>query len=486
MIKQNSFIKDILTLSSVPLLSQILGLMLTPLITRIYAPEDFGLLNTFSSIVAFLGVFSTLAYHSSILLPKNDKKALDMLIVCLISTIFFTSFFFIIIFFFKNSIILRLNIPELKDYVFLIPIFIFLHGIYQTFRFWNSRFKKFKIIAASKVGEVITNKTTVLSLGLSGYNTGISLIYGVLFASVVKNSLLLINFKKHISDLKNFKWSDLLYGMKRYIKFPKYSLWSELLSRTPALVVVFLILNFFDSTVLGYYGLSVMVLTLPTVFITSSIMEAFMPRAAEAKHTNTHVDLLKEVYERVVSLTIFPFLVLGIYGDVLFGYFFGLEWIESGIIAQILVFRIFCEIIFNPIISLTVIIEKQQINLIRRVLNIVVISLSLLVGGFYQNYYLAFFLLSFSHGIATSLIGIYLMKIMKIKISEMFSKTNYYIGLILIFAFILIFIKINIEISFIVLILGILILTILYYYLVIIHDKILFSKLKDILINKKI
>lgn len=484
MIKQNSFIKDILTLSSVPLLSQILGFMLTPIVTRIYAPEDFGLLNTFSSIVAFLGVFSTLAYHSSILLPKKDRKAFDMLIVCLISTFTFTSLFFLIIFLFKNSIILRLNIPELKDYVFLIPIFIFLHGIYQTFRFWNSRFKKFKIIAASKVGEVITNKSTVLSLGLSGYNTGISLIYGVLFASIVKNTLLLINFKKHIPDFKNFKWSAILYGLKRYIKFPKYSLWSELLSRTPALVIVFLILKFFDSTVLGYYGLSIMVLTLPTVFITSSIMEAFMPRAAEAKHTNTHVDLLKEVYERVVSLTIFPFLILGIYGDVLFEYFFGLEWFESGIIAQILVFRIFCEIIFDPIISLTVIIEKQQINLIRRVLNLIVISLSLLVGGFYQNYYLAFFLLSFSHGVVTALIGIYLMKIMKIRMKEMFSKTKYYLKLISIFAISLICVKINLEISFIVLFLGVLILTMLYYYMVFAHDKILFSKLKDILIKK--
>ena len=84
--KQNSFIKDILTLSSVPLLSQLLGFFLTPIITRIYAPEDFGVLNSFASIVAFLGVFSTLAYHSSILLPKKDRKAFDMLVICLIST----------------------------------------------------------------------------------------------------------------------------------------------------------------------------------------------------------------------------------------------------------------------------------------------------------------------------------------------------------------------------------------------------------------
>ena len=229
-----------------------------------------------------------------------------------------------------------------------------------------------------------------------------------------------------------------------------------------------------------------MVITLPTVFITSSIMEAFSPRAAEAKHTNTHLDLLKLIYERVVSLTIFPFLILGIYGDVLFGYFFGIEWAEAGLIAQILVFRIFCEIIFNPIISLTVIIEKQEINLIRRILDITVITLSLLIGGYYQNYYLAFFILSFTQGLVTSFIGIYFMKIMKLEISEMISKIKYYFILVFLFSIILISIKINLEISFISLLLLLFILTIIYYSLVFRHDKLLFSKLKNIIINKKI
>tara|TARA_B100001250_G_scaffold66509_1_gene52996 strand:+ start:20043 stop:21503 length:1461 start_codon:yes stop_codon:yes gene_type:complete len=486
MIKSNSFIKDILTLSSVPFLSVILGFLLTPIITRIYSPEDFGLLNSFSSIVAFLGVFSTLAYHSSILLPKKDNKAFDMLIVCFISTLSFTFLSLLLVLIFENYLILKFNLSELRDYILLIPVFIFLHGLYQTLRFWNSRFKKFKVIAASKVSEVVANKSVVLGLGFSGYNTGGSLIYGVMFAAIIKNVALLFNFKKNLPSVIKISWRDLIYGLKRYIKFPKYSLWSELISRTPALVIVFLIMKYFDSTILGYYGLCIMVLTLPTVFITSSIMEAFSPRAAEAKHTNTHLDLLKQIYERVVSLTVFPFLILLTYGDVLFGYFFGMEWIEAGLIAQIFVFRVFCEIIFNPIISLTVIIEKQEINLLRRVLDIIVVIFSLLVGGYYKNYYLAFFLLSFTQGLATSFIGIYLLKIMKLEIVEMISKTKYYFSLVFLFSIILICIKINLELSFIPLLLLLFILTIIYYLLVFKHDKLLFSKLKNIIINKKI
>ena len=485
MIKSNSFIKDIITLSSVPLISQILGLLLTPIVTRIYAPEEFGILNTFASLTAFLGVIATLAFHSSILLPKKDSKAFNMLIVCFISTIFFTSISGLIIFIFHDLIIDKLNIVTLKSYIFLIPLFVFLHGTFQTLRFWNTRFKNFTTIAISKASEVITNKAVVLGLGFSGYITAGSLILGVLIASMFKNLVLLKNFFSRASEIKNVKSNHLIEGAKRYVKFPKYSLWSELLSRTPALIIVLLILKFFDSTVLGYYALCIMVLNIPTVFITSSIMEAFSPRAAEAKHTNKHIDLLKEIYQRVVSLTIFPFIILVVYGDVLFGNFFGEEWFEAGLIAQIFVFRVFCEIIFDPIISLTVIIEKQEINLLRRVLNIIVITISLLVGGYYENYFLAFILLSISQGLATIFIGNHLMKIMKIKISSLFNKTKYYFKLSIFFLITLVLSKVVLNISFIMLIITFLLLAFIYYYLVFLHDKVLFHKIKNILINNE-
>ena len=486
MTKSNSFIKDIITLSSVPLISQILGLLLTPIVTRIYAPEEFGIFNTFSSIVAFLAVIATLAFHSSILLPKKDYKALDMVKVCFISTIFFSLSFGLIIFIFHDSIIYKFDIVILKNYIYLIPIFVFLHGTFQTLRFWNTRFKNFTTIAISKACEVITNKSVVLGLGFSGYITAGSLVFGVLIASIFKNIILLKNFFSRASEIKNVNSNHLIEGVKRYVKFPKYSLWSELLSRTPALIIVLLILKFFDSTVLGYYALCIMVLNLPTVFITSSIMEAFTPRAAEAKHSNSHIELLKQIYQRVVSLTIFPFIILIVFGDVLFANFFGAEWIEAGIIAQIFVFRTFCEIIFNPIISLTVIIEKQEINLIRRIVNIILITSSLLIGGYFKNFYLAFILLSFFQGMITVCVGLYLMKVMKIEIFGFFKETNFYFKISFGFLITLVSLKILLNISFIMLIFTFIFLTFIYYYLVLLHDQLLLQKIKNIFLNQKL
>ena len=115
---------------------------------------------------------------------------------------------------------------------------------------------------------------------------------------------------------------------------------------------MFLILHFFDKALLGQYALSLMIITMPTVLFTSSVLEAFSPRVAMAKYEGKHAELLLKVNKRITSFTIFPFMVLAINGDILFQFIFGENWTEAGVILQIMSLRAFFEIIFTPAISL--------------------------------------------------------------------------------------------------------------------------------------
>jgi len=57
--KSESFFRDVVTLTSVPLVSQILGILLTPILTRLYTPAVFGLVALFSLIIVIPAVFAT-------------------------------------------------------------------------------------------------------------------------------------------------------------------------------------------------------------------------------------------------------------------------------------------------------------------------------------------------------------------------------------------------------------------------------------------
>ena len=82
----SSLFKHIATLLSANSVSQAIALLVYPLITRLYAPENFGLFNLFLSIGGILAIVGTANYHYAIVLPKNERKAFACLSLSFIIT----------------------------------------------------------------------------------------------------------------------------------------------------------------------------------------------------------------------------------------------------------------------------------------------------------------------------------------------------------------------------------------------------------------
>ena len=479
---EKNFFNDVITISTVPLISQVIGLFLTPFVTRIFAPEAFGTYNYFSSIITFIAVFSTLGFHSSLILPKSNKEASNMFLVCLISNILITSLFSSIIFLFYSDIMFFVDNNTFKYYIWLCPAFIFLHGLYQTLKFWNIRLKNFKSIAISSVSESLGNKLIVITAGIFGFATGGTMIYSSLCSSIIK---ILFIVKSSFLDgaLKlNFNSKELIKGIKKYKKFPMFSVWSEVLSRAPAIIIVSIITYYFDSSVLGNYSLAIMVVSLPSNFLTNSIMQAFLPRAALAKHEKNHVVLLKKVYERLVPIAIFPYILLALYGDFLFMSIFSTEWILAGLIAQIIVLGSIFELFFLPVFQFINIMEKQEINLLRRFFSTFAVSFSLYLGGLFYNFLLGMLIMTILSSIINVTIGVYMINLLEFPIWGVIKKIKpHLINCVLVGVF-LSLIKVKLKYSFFYLYFTLMFVTIIYYSIILRKDKelrnLIFSELK--------
>lgn len=61
-------------------IAQIINITTTPVLSRIYLPEDFGVMAAFLSVIAILNEATGLRYPLAIPLPKHDRYA-DALIV---------------------------------------------------------------------------------------------------------------------------------------------------------------------------------------------------------------------------------------------------------------------------------------------------------------------------------------------------------------------------------------------------------------------
>ena len=78
-LKGNRFLKDALTLATGTFLAQIVPLAVSPLLTRIYSPGDFGLFSVYMSLISVLSAVVTGRYEYAIMLPQEDDDAANVL-----------------------------------------------------------------------------------------------------------------------------------------------------------------------------------------------------------------------------------------------------------------------------------------------------------------------------------------------------------------------------------------------------------------------
>src|SRR5262245_3026619 len=77
--KRGSFGADVLRLVTGTVLAQGITLLFSPLMTRLYAPEAFGVWAVFSSITTIIGVVACLRYEVTIMLPEDEEEGASLL-----------------------------------------------------------------------------------------------------------------------------------------------------------------------------------------------------------------------------------------------------------------------------------------------------------------------------------------------------------------------------------------------------------------------
>ena len=96
---RNEYTRNILTLMGGNIISQSLPIAISPILTRIYTPADFGLFSILISISMIFGSISNGRYELAIMLPQNEEDAINITALGFFITLLITIILLIIIFF---------------------------------------------------------------------------------------------------------------------------------------------------------------------------------------------------------------------------------------------------------------------------------------------------------------------------------------------------------------------------------------------------
>jgi lipopolysaccharide exporter len=380
---ESRFSTDVLTLVSGTTVALIITTLASPIITRLYGPEAFGLVALFTSITGILGVIVCLRYELAIVLPKSDEEAANIFGLCMLLVVLVSIAIIPPLFIFQQPIVLFLNAPQLGQFFWLIPPTLMISGTFLALNYWNTRTKQFKRLSIARISSSVSSTGTQLGAGFLGYATGGVLIYANIFGQLISTSVLGLQIMRdHLSFFKqNISWKGMVEVFRRYSNFPKYDVWSALINTISWQVPVLLLSTFFSTTIVGYYSLGMMMVTLPMSLIGGSIAQVFFQRAAIAQHEGSLSLIFEDAYTFLIKISLFPLLLLTFIGQYLFVFIFGPSWGEAGYYIQILsVWAVFF-FISSPISAILTITGKQKTGLILSSINLITRLVSIVIGG---------------------------------------------------------------------------------------------------------
>ena len=378
----SEFSKNVVTLATGTTIAQAIPIAISPILTRIYTPEDFGVFALYLSITAILSSIVNGKYEMAIMLPKTDLEALTIVKLSLYISCTISVLFFLIFLFSKHQISLWLNEPNIENWLLLIPISIFIAGLYNALNYYNTRNRLYSQVSKSQVSKSLGLSVGQISLGFMNLAHG-GLVLGNLVSRLFGNLILFEALKPKLNVIKNIGFDNCRAVAKRFKKFPLFSMPSVLLNSVTLNSTNFFIAAIFSSKFLGFYALSNKILGLPSLVIGGSIGQVYYQEACMIRNERRSIlPLFLATLLKLVFISVPIFVILYFTVSPVFELVFGKDWVMAGTMAQIVIPLVAFRFVSSTLSSTMVILERQEYSFF---INIILLTTT--VAVFYFAYY---------------------------------------------------------------------------------------------------
>jgi O-antigen/teichoic acid export membrane protein len=357
---ERGFGRAILVLAGGTTIAQAIVFLASPILTRLYTPEDFGVLAVFAAILGLLTVVASFRYELAIPLPRTNGVAANILALSCLCVVLVAGVSAAVLFFARHEMADLLGAPELATSYWVIPVGVALVGVYQCFTLWAVRIKAFRTIAQSRLQQSIGGVGGQLGLGVAGMGP-LGLIVGQLLGQcfgLVGLGKIAIHRGHFI--LRHVQWMRMVAAARRYSRFPKYSSLEGLANSASIQLPMLLLAAYFLPSTVGHFLLALRVLQMPLSLIGGAVSQVYFSRATEALRAGTLDVLTLKVFRGLVIGGVAPLAVVGLFAPNLFAWIFGEPWRAAGEFAQWMVPWLIAQFVFSPISVLTTVLERQS------------------------------------------------------------------------------------------------------------------------------
>jgi O-antigen/teichoic acid export membrane protein len=349
LIPKNQFAQNVIMLMAGTGLAQAIPIAIMPILTRLYTPEDFGLVALFVACSSILSTLATGRYELAITLQESDKEAANLMMLtiklCGVVSLILT----ILIIMLNDQIAMKLGNSAIAPWLYLLPVSVFASGTFNAIHMWLNRCGFYKQMAMNRVENSGYNATINIGLGIINLPGGQiwAITLGTLFAAF--KSLKQLQ-KRNQQLLKEVNWESQKILARRYQNHPKHILPGQLIGAVAVEMPLLIISSSHSLAITGFFSLAYKLVVMPTALIASAIGDVYRQRIAREYQQKGE---FKFVYLKTIGVTaLFAFpscILMYLFSPIVFSVVFGEDWLRAGEYAQILVVGVFFQMTFTPL-----------------------------------------------------------------------------------------------------------------------------------------
>ncbi len=392
--EKGSFVQNLTLISSSKSVVFVVGFLFTPILTRVYGPEAYGLFAQFNAYLVVLSSLMTLGLNTALVVPKSEKEFIGLSQIILLTTLVVTGLF--CLFLVVNSIFKWVLIVDSSYYDFLLIPALALSGLLVVLNGWNIRKKNFRKASFLSTINVFSSKVFSLTFGVvTGGNT-----LGIILAHILDLAIKCIgnNFilgwnriKRLFISIESFK------VLKSYAKYPISVLPSQWISIWIGQLPVLFLGPYFGAVLIGQYGLSNSILYIPIQLIGQGAMgPLLLQKSIELREQggNFFAERIFKIQVALIVSSVFVFSVMYHFSEGMFTFFFGDEWVDAGRIASILSIFFAFDLISVPSSSIMRVLRMEEYSLYLSISRLVLCSLGIFLGIYYDSFYVSIWLIA--------------------------------------------------------------------------------------------
>lgn len=363
---KSSLGREVLSLSGGTAGGQLILFAVSPILSRVFVPESFGIYGVFISTIGVIGSFACLRFELAIPVPTSRRTAKYLLSAALLSAVVFALItgmsVFLIESVLKRPITGETEVPHLAV---VLPAGVFSMGLYRSLSKWAVRSQAYKKLGSAKLLKAVYTAVGQLLAGLIGVQR-LGLIIGHIIGQAGAAIKLFAGAKQALlRKVERFNTVRLAATIRRYSDFPLITGPSALANSSGLELPIILIGSFIGSNVVGWLVMAQRVLSAPVQVVTISLAEVHLGHGSEMARRNPKRlrRIMREWVLKAGGVSIVAGFAVAGFLPAAFAVVFGPDWREAGVYATLLLPMIVGQVIAHPFTYTFAMTERQRIGL---------------------------------------------------------------------------------------------------------------------------